>query len=151
MLVWPYSLSDDVWLLLNHAGQGYHVKGSRAYKIAKRVGAQSRHHSGSSLCAYVRAQVSHLQSLLGSTLRFYRWHSMRVCCTSRLCNAHEDLVIFLVSVCRCRANLSGPIDAQVALKLLRDRANDGSQQFVNFVPSPANGPVGKYQVHCLII
>jgi hypothetical protein len=39
---------------------------------------------------------------------------------------------------------------QVAVKLLRDRANDGSQLFVNFVPSPHGGPVGKYQVRCFL-
>lgn len=38
------------------------------------------------------------------------------------------------------------LTAQVAVKLLRDRANDGSQQFVNFVPSPQNGPVGKHHL-----
>lgn len=37
---------------------------------------------------------------------------------------------------------------QVAARLLRDRADDGSQLFVNFLPSPPGGPVGKYQVRC---
>jgi len=50
---------------------------------------------------------------------------------------------------RCRAGSQRAIlhrHLQVASKLLRDRANDGSNLFVQFEPASTPGPVGKYQV-----